>query len=376
MFVDEVEIEVESGHGGPGAMSFRREKFVPRGGPDGGDGGRGGDVRLLADPSLGTLLDFRHHRRFKAANGKPGQGSRKFGKSGEDEVIRVPVGTVVTDLETGRVVADLVAEGESVVVVEGGRGGRGNYRFRSATNQAPRYSQPGGEAHGRRLKLTLKLIADVGLVGLPNAGKSTFLSVISRARPKVANYPFTTLVPNLGLVPVADWQSMVVADLPGIVEGAHHGRGLGHRFLRHIERTRVLAILIDSVSPDPAAVYATLLDELGRWSPTLLRKPRVLVYTKIDTIPDPSALVALDETIEWHAISSVTGKGVRQLVRGLHERVRALDATDATEATDAIEATEATDATDAKATDATDANHDAAALHPRPGGDPAEEIEE
>jgi len=325
MFVDEVEIEVQSGHGGAGAMSFRREKFVPRGGPDGGDGGKGGDVRLVADASLGTLLDFRNHRVFRAASGQPGQGSRKSGKGGEDAVIRVPVGTLVRDLETGQVVADLIAEGESVVVARGGRGGRGNYRFRSSTNRAPRHTQPGGDSEARRLKLTLKLIADVGLVGLPNAGKSTFLSVISRARPKIADYPFTTLAPNLGIVSVADWQSMVVADIPGIVEGAHQGRGLGHRFLRHIERTRVLAVLIDAGSPDPAETYRTLVDELGRWSPTLLRKPRVMVFTKIDTIPDPSTLAPLEAGLETHAISSVTGAKVPELIRALHERVRSLD---------------------------------------------------
>lgn len=326
MFVDEVEIEVESGHGGAGALSFRREKFVPRGGPDGGDGGKGGDVRLVADSSLGTLLDFRNHRKFKAENGQPGQGSRKSGRSGEDAVIRVPVGTLVHDLATGQVVADLIAEGEDVIVARGGRGGRGNYRFRSSTNRAPRHTQPGGDAEGRRFKLTLKLIADVGLVGLPNAGKSTFLSVISRARPKIADYPFTTLAPNLGIVSVGEWQSMVVADIPGIVEGAHEGRGLGHRFLRHIERTRVLAVLIDAGSPEPAETYRTLIDELGRWSQTLLRKPRVLVFTKIDTILDPSELASFEPGLETHAISSVTGAKVPELIRALHDRVRALDA--------------------------------------------------
>ena len=325
MFVDEVEIEVESGKGGQGMMSFRREPYVPRGGPDGGDGGRGGSVIMVADTSLGTLLDFRQSRRFRAKNGEAGQGSRKYGKSGEDLLVKVPVGTVVTDLDSGQVIADFVEEGERITVAVGGKGGKGNYHFRTSTNRAPRYAQPGLPGESRRLSLTLKLIADVGLVGLPNAGKSTLLSRVSRARPKIADYPFTTLVPNLGIVAAGDWRSFVLADIPGIVEGAHEGKGLGHRFLRHIERTRMLAIMIDIAEPDPEVVYRTLLDELGAWSPTLLSKPRVFVYTKADTLEESERPAPPAEETRAFVISSVTGEGVSDLV---HELARIAFATD------------------------------------------------
>ncbi len=332
MFVDEVQIEVQSGRGGDGVVSFRREAYVPRGGPDGGDGGRGGDVVLVADSNLGTLLDFRHTRRFVAPSGAPGQGSRKFGKSGRDLVIQVPVGTVVTDLDTNEVLADLVESGARSVVACGGRGGKGNFHFRTATNQAPRRAQPGRPAESRRLGLTLKLIADVGLVGLPNAGKSTLLSRVSRARPKIADYPFTTLVPNLGIVSAGDYASFVMADIPGLVEGAHTGKGLGHRFLRHIERTRSLALLIDSQSEDPAAVYGTLLGELGAWSSALLRKPRIVVFTKRDVAPDAPLPRSPDDAVPAIGISAVTGEGVAELVHALYAMASAASADDADEA--------------------------------------------
>ena len=325
MFVDEAEIEVESGKGGDGCVSFRREKFVPRGGPDGGDGGRGGNVIFVADENLSTLLDFRHLKRFKAGNGEPGKGKRQYGKQGEDCVVRVPVGTIVEDRDENARVADLAEIGQTMVIAFGGRGGKGNFHFRSATNRTPRKAQKGKPAEAFRLRLTLKLLADVGLVGLPNAGKSTFLARISKARPKIADYPFTTLSPNLGIVSVGDWKSMVVADIPGIVEGAHAGKGLGHQFLRHIERTRVLAILIDSTAEEPEAVYETLLRELAAFSDALMKKPRLLVYSKADLVgegggPEPVG------GLECHRMSSITGDGVPDVIHRLYEMVRRSEA--------------------------------------------------
>lgn len=314
MFVDEVEIEVESGAGGDGSVSFRREKFVPRGGPDGGDGGRGGNVVLVVDENLNTLLEFRHAKRFKAENGQNGYGKRSYGRSGQDRIVRVPPGTIVTNADTGRPVADLVGTGEMLIVARGGRGGRGNWHFRSATNRTPRRAERGQAAESSRLKLTLKLIADVGLVGLPNAGKSTFLSKVSRARPKIADYPFTTLAPNLGLVRVGDWDTMLIADIPGIVEGAHEGRGLGHRFLKHIERTRVLAFLIDSSASDPRAVYDTLTGELAAFSDVLATKRRLVVFTKTDLLPEGEGPDPVDASVETFRMSALTGDGVSDVV--------------------------------------------------------------
>ncbi len=329
MFVDEAEISVEGGHGGDGCLSFRREKYVPRGGPDGGDGGRGGSVVLVADPNLNTLLEFRHRQRFRGDRGGGGQGKNMHGRGGDDCVVRVPVGTIVTDVSGGDTLADLVRAGQRVVVARGGRGGRGNTRFKSSTNRTPRRVESGSPGEQRRLKLTLKLIADVGLVGLPNAGKSSLLSAISQARPKIADYPFTTLEPVLGIVPVRDYQHLVVADIPGIIEGAHQGRGLGHQFLRHIERTRLLAFLIDITSADRAATYRTLCFEIGAFSATLLAKPRLIVYTKSDLLPEGSAPPpSPGDGVEVCIVSAVAGMGLRKLVDTLYDRVLQLERRD------------------------------------------------
>jgi GTP-binding protein len=329
-FVDEVRITVRSGKGGDGSASLLREKSKPKGGPDGGDGGRGGSVSVVADPQMGTLLDFRFVRLHAAEPGHNGLGTMKNGLAGEDLRVRVPVGTVVRDAETGELLADLSAPGQEVLVARGGRGGRGNLHFKSSTNQAPRYAETGGPAVDRTLRLTLKLIADVGLVGFPNAGKSTLISRLSHAKPKIADYPFTTLTPNLGIVRTSEDASFTMADIPGLIAGAADGAGLGHRFLRHIERVHVLAIVLD-VSPEPSrhpvTDYETLMAELGRYSPKLLEKPKVLVLTKAD-LPDTEA--ALDdvralaerEDLEAFLISSVRGDGLDELAYALEAKVR------------------------------------------------------
>ena len=305
---------MKAGRGGSGCLSFRREKFVPKGGPDGGDGGKGGDVIVVAASSLGTLLDFKNRAVFRAENGQHGMGGNKHGKSGQPCTIRVPVGTVVKDAETGEVLADLVAEGDSVVVAHGGRGGRGNARFVSPTQQAPRHWEPGEPGEEREPELELKLIADVGLVGLPNAGKSTLLSKLSAATPKIADYPFTTLTPSLGVVSYRDQGSFVLADIPGLIEGAHQGKGLGHEFLRHIERTRVLVFLIDCTSPNPAEDYATLRHELENYNPELLHRRQLVVLTKIDLAPDRD-YGAFENAVGGpvYKISSVAGVGLTEL---------------------------------------------------------------
>jgi GTP-binding protein len=284
MFLDHAAIHVLAGRGGEGAVSWRRETYIPHGGPDGGDGGRGGDVILRVDAQLATLMDYRYRREYRADSGRKGEGSNRTGRSGEALVLRVPPGTTVKDATTGEVVAELLEEGDEAVVARGGRGGRGNAFFATATNRAPRHAQPGEEGEERELELVLKLIADVGLVGEPNAGKSTLLSVVSRATPKVADYPFTTLTPNLGVVSLTGERSFVMADIPGIIEGAHEGKGLGLQFLRHIERTRVLAFMIPIDAMDWQEEYDALRAEVLAYSTELAAKPHCVVFTKLDLL--------------------------------------------------------------------------------------------
>ena len=284
MFIDRVVVKVEAGTGGSGASSFRREKFVPMGGPDGGDGGRGGNVIVRGDSNLATLLDYTYRDSWTAERGEHGMGSNKTGRSGDDVVLPVPPGTVVRDRATGEVLGDIMEHGEEIVVARGGRGGKGNAFFATATHRSPREWQPGEEGERRELELELKLIADVGLVGQPNAGKSTLLSVISAARPKIADYPFTTLSPNLGVVQLSDHRTFVVADIPGIIEGAHEGKGLGLQFLRHIERTRVLAFVIPIDAMDWQAEYDQLRREVEAYSAELAATPHCLVFTKLDLL--------------------------------------------------------------------------------------------
>jgi GTP-binding protein len=333
MFVDRVVIEVQAGPGGSGAEAFRREKGVPRGGPAGGDGGRGGDVVLEADSNLSTLLDYSYQRHYKAERGMHGEGSNKTGRSGEDALLRVPPGTVVRDAESGEFLGEVLADGDRLVVARGGRGGRGNARFKSATRQAPRRWERGGEGEARTLELELKLIADVGLVGEPNAGKSTLLASVSAARPKIADYPFTTLTPNLGVVKVGDFRTFVLADIPGIVEGAHEGRGLGHQFLRHIERTRTLALVVPVDAEDPQAEYDRLRTELREYSPVLAETPHCLVVSKIDLLAEGDPIPQVDAPAAWgrFAVSSVSRRGLDELLEGLWARARAEAEAEATE---------------------------------------------
>jgi len=320
-FIDEVELVLASGRGGAGSVSFRREKFIPKGGPDGGDGGDGGSVVLVGDPGLGTLLDFRHHKAMRAEAGRPGEGSRRSGRRGEDLRLHLPVGTVVYDAETGDELADVIEAQQETVLLAGGMGGQGNARFATATNRAPRFAQPGLEGEERRVRLELKLMADVGLVGFPNAGKSTLISRVSAARPKIADYPFTTLVPNLGVVAWAEGKAYVVADIPGLIEGAHRGVGLGIQFLRHIERTRVLVHLVDPTDGrDPLEKYLTLRGELGAFDPGLLDRPERVVVTKADVtdvregFPELAAAFRA-RGVEVRLVSAVSGEGLKELVR-------------------------------------------------------------
>ena len=283
-FVDYVTITVRSGNGGGGSANFRREKYEPNGGPDGGDGGAGGSVLLEGDENLYTLLDLRYNRHHRAEHGGVGSGSRSSGKSGDDIVLRVPLGTVARDSESGERLGEITQPGERLMLAKGGRGGRGNDHFKSPTRQAPRYAQPGEAGVEREVTLELKLLADVGLVGFPNAGKSTLVSALSAAKPKIADYPFTTLEPNLGMVQLGDFRSFVVADIPGLIEGASEGRGLGHQFLKHVERNAVLLFCVAADSEDPGARYQTLLDELAAFSPHLMSKPRLVALTKMDIV--------------------------------------------------------------------------------------------
>ena len=327
-FRDEVEIQVSGGHGGAGCASFRREKFVPRGGPDGGDGGDGGDIILRVDTGLNTLQAFRRNRQFAAGSGKAGRGKNQHGKRGRDIIIRVPQGTMVKDAETGVLLADLTEKGQEWVAAAGGKGGRGNAHYVSSTNQAPTYAQPGLEGESRRLVLELKLMADIGLVGAPNAGKSTFLSRVSAARPKIADYPFTTIVPNLGVVEMSDERTMVIADIPGLIEGAHTGTGMGLDFLRHIERTATLLYIIDASQGWEAALdtFSMLKKELAAYHAPLTDKPRIVALNKSDITPEAdmqNASKALSEQGEnVHVISAVTGEGIKNLLEALYSNVQ------------------------------------------------------
>ncbi len=316
MFIDSASIYVKAGDGGSGCVAFRREKFVPKGGPSGGDGGNGGDIVVVADRHIRTLLDFRYVKRYIAPRGQHGLGDNKTGKSGEDVVIRLPIGTVVADEKTGDVLVDLTHEGQRAVIARGGRGGHGNAFYATPTNRAPREWEVGGKGEEKNISLELKLLAEVGLVGLPNAGKSTLLSRISAARPKIADYPFTTLSPSLGIVKVGDGRSFAAADIPGLIEGAHDGKGLGIRFLKHIERTSILAILLDANSPDLKADYRVLLTELESYGHDLMRKPRLIVYTKLDLIsagfdPLPPEVIGDTPSIQ---ISAVRGDNLDLLI--------------------------------------------------------------
>ena len=331
-FVDEAKIYVKSGRGGRGCVSFRREKFVPRGGPNGGDGGDGGDVIVIGRENMTSLLDYHYKQHYRAQNGEHGKGKDKHGKNAPPLLVPVPIGTVVRDFFTGEILGDITEDNQTLVVARGGRGGRGNARFATSTNQAPRYAQPGEEGEEKTLILELKLLADVGIIGFPNAGKSTLISRISAARPKIADYPFTTLIPNLGVVSYNEGKTFVVADIPGLIEGAHEGAGLGTRFLRHIERTKVLIHLLD-LSPfterDPIDDYRIMNEELEAYSPELKNKPQIIAPNKIDIAEAREKL----EEIKTHfknlgikvfPISSVTGEGVKELIEEVWKRLERL----------------------------------------------------
>lgn len=329
-FLDQVEILVRSGDGGSGLVTFRQEKYEPKGGPAGGDGGHGGSVIVEADPNLYTLMDFRYDKHHIAEHGEPGGSSNRRGADGDDIVLRVPPGTVARDADTDEVLGEVINEGDRLVVAEGGQGGRGNAFFKSSTNQAPRHAQDGEPGEERRLILELKLLADVGLVGFPNAGKSTLLSAVSAAEPEAADYPFTTTQPSLGMVYLNEFKSFVMADLPGIIEDAHKGKGLGSRFLRHIERNAVLLITIPITSKNLAGDYRALLHELREYDPTMLDKPRVVALTKIDVLPDQEQgllpdVVADDfpDDVELVPISAVAHRGVDELIQTLWGHVQA-----------------------------------------------------
>lgn len=340
-FFDEAAIEVVAGDGGNGVVSFRREKYVPRGGPDGGDGGRGGSIWAIADENINTLIDYRYARIHRAKRGEHGRGADKYGRGAEDIVLRMPVGTRITDAQTGELVADLATHGHKALLAQGGKGGLGNLHFKSSTNRAPRQSTPGEQGIQRRLRLELRVLADVGLLGLPNAGKSTLIRAISAARPKVADYPFTTLAPHLGVVRVDENRSFVVADVPGLIEGAAEGAGLGHRFLRHLQRTRLLLHLVD-VAPfdgrsDPVADARAIVRELKRYDEALYDKPRWLVLNKIDLVPAEDRakrIEAFVKSFRWKGpvfpIAAITGEGCRELVYALAEWLEKHPATPAT----------------------------------------------
>lgn len=334
-FIDEVKIRVIAGDGGRGCVSFRREKFVPRGGPSGGNGGNGGDVIAVADPQLTTLLDLRYQKLYKAGRGQHGMGSDCHGHRGDDRIIKVPVGTIIRDATTGELIGDLQAAGERVIVATGGRGGKGNAHFVSSTHRSPRFAQPGESGEERELDIELRLLADVGIIGLPNAGKSTLISVISSVRPKIADYPFTTLVPNLGVVGYDD-KSFVVADIPGLIEGAHEGHGLGHKFLRHVTRTSLLIHLIDGSqinSDDPLKDWRTVNHELALFDPALAQKPQIVVINKIDLAEAREQAQAVARELPQpyrppYLISAATTEGIQALVQTVGRKIAALKQTE------------------------------------------------
>ncbi len=318
MFIDYAKIYVKGGQGGSGACSFRREKHVPKGGPDGGDGGKGGSIILQVDPHLRTLIDFKYKKHYVARHGQHGMGKRKYGKDANDIVVKVPAGTVVKDAGSGEILTDLINPDDYFVAAKGGKRGRGNAHFATSTHQAPREWEVGDPGEERQLILELKIIADVGLVGKPNAGKSTLLSKVSAARPKIAEYPFTTLQPNLGIVKLEQFQSFVVADIPGLIEGAHRGKGLGHQFLRHIERTQMLLYLIDPTTDDPEQTYKALLHELEEYSTQLVKKKSIVVLNKKDVwSKDFSKLIQENLDLPLFSISAVTGEGIDVLIHHL-----------------------------------------------------------
>jgi GTP-binding protein len=325
LFVDYAQIEMAAGDGGKGAVSFHREKFAPKGGPDGGDGGRGGDVYCRASGNLSTLLDFRYKKKYRAQNGAAGGKNNCFGRNGETIYIDLPIGTIITDLDTNQKLADLTEDAQVVLVCKGGKGGRGNTHFKSPTNQIPRKAEKGQPGEKKRISLELKSIADVGLVGFPNVGKSTLLSRVSAAHPKIADYPFTTKVPNLGIVPLPGYRSFVMADIPGLIEGAHLGKGMGTQFLRHIQRTRVLIYLLDATSREPENDFAVLKAEMESFDPGLMKKPSLVVFNKIDLIPERAVdsrgmakLFGSDSIgCEVHYISAATGENIEGLLKSL-----------------------------------------------------------
>ncbi len=322
MFVDYVEIEVTAGHGGHGCISFHTEKFVPKGGPDGGDGGKGGSIIGVADEQLTTLLDYRYRRHYKGENGRPGSGSLKTGRTGRDTVLRLPIGTIIKDLETGQPVADLDKPGATAVLASGGKGGHGNAHFKSPVNQTPRVAQDGQPGEHKKISLELKLLADVGLVGLPNAGKSTILAAFSAARPKIADYPFTTLVPYLGIVKLREFKSCVMADIPGLIKGAAQGKGLGHQFLKHIQRTRLLVYVVDVNDSDIQKTLTVLKEELSSFDKTLTERSELVVITKIDTISESDLKeVCMRLPDDYTYLSAVTGKGAEQFVQAIEREL-------------------------------------------------------
>jgi GTP-binding protein len=326
MFVDYAEIGVKAGDGGKGSVSFRREKYVPKGGPDGGDGGDGGDVIIEVDSNLATLLDFKYKRFYKAENGEAGKGKDQHGKNGKVVVIEVPPGTIIGDLKTGKIITDLVSEDQSVVVAKGGRGGRGNTHFKTSTDQSPRKFEPGQKGEEKRLSLELRILADIGIVGFPNVGKSTLLSKLTKAQPKISDYPFTTLSPNLGVVKMSEktfppagqkeYLDFVIADIPGLVEGAHKGKGLGLEFLRHIKRTKILLYLLDVTSEDLTLDFKTLQKEMKLYDPTLLKQPAIVVLNKIDLLStDKKKIVGFSTNVKICKISALTGEGIPKLLK-------------------------------------------------------------